>query len=87
MHTLSGKQFKDMVRGAGLQLKDVADEAGLSTTTASEWYNGHRDILLAGTYDKLITAFEKLQEADDESYQEAQPETRSSDYESHRRTT
>jgi len=66
MHTLTGKEFKDMVRGAGLQLNDVADEAGVSRNAASMWYNGHRDVLLDGTYNKLITAFEKLQEIDDE---------------------
>ncbi len=64
MHTLTGKEFKAMVRGADLLLSDVAKEAGVSEAAASRWYNG-TDIL-ASTYNKLITAFEKLQEADDD---------------------
>ena len=60
MHTITGKQFKDKVRGAGLKLEDVAKKAGVSVSTASSWYNGHQDIHLDGTYNKLVEAFEEL---------------------------
>lgn len=63
MHTITGKQFKDMVRGAGLKLEDVAKKAEVSGSTASAWYNGHQDIQI-GTYDKLIGAYESLKEQD-----------------------
>ena len=60
--TYTGKQFKDMIRGAGLRLEDVAKEAGVYSCTASRWYNGKNDIMLEGTYNKLIAAYEKLKE-------------------------
>ena len=60
MHTITGKQFKDMVRGAGLKLEDVAKKAGVSASTASAWYNGHQDIYLDVTYNNLISAIEEL---------------------------
>ncbi len=66
MHTITGKQFKDKVRGAGLKLEDVAKKAGVSVSTASGWYNGHQDINKAGTYDRLVEAFEELKEADND---------------------
>lgn len=65
MHTKTGKEFKDMIRGAGLRLEDVAIEAGISTATASAWYNGHNDIYF-GNYNKLVAAYERLKEAEDE---------------------
>lgn len=64
MHTLTGKEFRAMVRGADFLLSDVAEAAGVAQAVASRWYNG-ADIL-ASTYDKLVTGFEKLQEAGDE---------------------
>ena len=65
MHAVTGKQFKYKVRGAGLKLADVANKAGVSVSTASAWYNGHQDILLSGTYNKLVEAFEELSNAED----------------------
>ena len=62
MHTLTGQQFKDMIRGAGLKLEDVAKEAGISGSAPSLWYNGHREPTLA-TYNKLMDAYERLKEA------------------------
>lgn len=58
--TYTGKQFKDMIRGAGLRLEDVAKEAGVSASSASKWYNG--DDIYFSTYNKLIAAYEKLKE-------------------------
>lgn len=60
MHTLTGPEFKRKVQDANLKMKQVYEEAGISSTTANLWVNGHHDI--TPTYDKLIAAYEKLKE-------------------------
>lgn len=60
MHAVTGKQFKNLVRGTGLTMQQVQKEAGLSSGSVSLWVNGKNDILLEGTYNKLVAAFEKL---------------------------
>ena len=60
MHTLTGKQFRNMVRGNGLTVAAVVKEAGVSDSNINRWVNGkHR---ITSTYDKLIAAYEKLKE-------------------------
>lgn len=66
MYTITGKEFKNMCRGAGLRLEDVAAKADVANTSASEWYNKEdRDINLS-TYNKLVEAYDKLKEAEDD---------------------
>jgi len=59
MEIIKGSKFKNMVRGAGLTVKDVCDHAGVSEATASQWSKNNRSILLA-TYEKLIKSYEIL---------------------------
>ena len=56
--TITGKEFKDKIRGAGILLEDFAKKADVSPATASAWYNGG-DIYLS-TYDKLVSAYNEL---------------------------
>lgn len=55
---LTGKKFKDKVRGYGILLDDFAKEAKVSPATASSFYNG-KDIYLS-TYTKLIEALHRF---------------------------
>ena len=40
MHTLTGKQFRNMVRGDGLTVVEVVKEAGVSDSNINRWVNG-----------------------------------------------
>ena len=59
--TITGKVFKNRVRGSGLTMKAVCKEAGISETTAISWA---KDISPCGiytdTYDRLVCAYLKL---------------------------
>ena len=64
MHTLTGKQFRNMVRGNGLTVAAVVKEAGVSASNINRWINDRHKI--TPTYDKLIAAYEKLKEKSDD---------------------
>jgi transcriptional regulator with XRE-family HTH domain len=60
MHALSGLEFKIIALRANLTIASICKESKVSEATVSKWINGHQDIMLDGTYNKLITAYEKL---------------------------
>jgi len=62
MKTLTGAEFKYTVHKAKLTIAAVVEEAGVPVSNVSKWINGKQDIMLAGTYNKLIAAYEKLKE-------------------------
>ena len=62
MEALTGKQFKNLVKGSGLTMKAIGEEAGVNGSTLSQWGNGKQDIMHDGTYNKLIEAYKKLKE-------------------------
>lgn len=56
---LTGEEFKNMVKGAGVKLSDVAEISGAHPGAASRWYCGRKDIYLK-TYDKLVEGYMKI---------------------------
>lgn len=60
MRTINGKQFRNLVRGSGFTMKQICEEAGVGHSVASQWCNDRKDVLLNGTYNKLIAAYERL---------------------------
>jgi len=61
MKTISGREFKLMVLGSGLTMKQVYEKAVVSPPTATKFTNGNS---ITKTYDKLIAAFEELKPED-----------------------
>lgn len=60
MQALTGREFKNMVKGAGLTMRDVAKEASVGNSSVSQWSNGNQDIMYEGTYKRLYNAYLKL---------------------------
>lgn len=58
-NTTPGNVFKNLVRGAGLTMKQIIKETGLAPKTVSAWANGKQNILVIN-YDKCVDAYEKL---------------------------
>lgn len=59
MRLLSGSEFRDLVRGAGLTVKQICADSGISEQTACNWANKDKDIK-KNTYEELLTSYEKL---------------------------
>lgn len=62
MKALTGQQFGKALYEAYITQTALADESGVDKATISKWINGKQDVLLAGTCNKLIAAYEKLKE-------------------------
>ena len=56
---LTGQEFKNLIRGSGFNLRDVAWEGATSESSLSQWCNGIRDIRVK-TYKKYTEAYERL---------------------------
>jgi len=62
MEIVTGKQFKNLVRGAGLNMKAIAEISGVNQATLSRWGNDKQDIMHNGAYNKVIAAYNQLKE-------------------------
>jgi len=59
--TITGKEFKLMVLGSGLNMRQVYKKAGVSVSSATDFVNKERDITKSN-YDKLVDAFNELKD-------------------------
>ena len=63
---LSGKEIKNLIRGAGLNIDDVADKAGISRATVSRFLNEHRSMRIDNLV-KLKKAFCELRNKEEDT--------------------
>jgi len=62
MDILTGEQFQNLVKGAGLTVQQVCEHAKISQATVSKWAANKQSILLS-TYVKLLDSFEAVKNA------------------------
>lgn len=58
MHTITGQEFKNLIRGEGLTVKKICNKSGVSGSTATRLFKNEE--ISKGNYDKLVKAFDKL---------------------------
>lgn len=58
MHTITGKEFKNLIRGAGLKTETVQVKAGVAPGTLTRFFR--TDGINKTNYDKLVKAFDDL---------------------------
>lgn len=64
MHTITGKELRNKIRGAGLTVGMVCSKAGISQQTATKLFKGEGTVTKE-SYDKLVAAFDELTKEED----------------------